>query len=271
MTEQYYQYPGDVREAMNFQCLHCNKIFTAPQGLDGHLTKVHKIDLRNFQYKKDWDITTETAGDYTPIVDRKPSTTISGDRRMKSKQEKTHNLECIVQGCGVIYSSSAGMSVHQIKAHGQGSRKDVNWRWSLKPTTINDLRSRAAQERKGIRTTAAAEPEERLNYKCLVTGCGQVVKSLPGIIGHLRRKHNQGARKSVNWERVKEPATQKGRDRTPIAAPAEQPQQPRAKRPYARRQPQQVVVTPDSTHIEIAATIRVPISVGQAEIITQEN
>lgn len=212
MTESYYNHPGEVREAMNFQCLHCDKIFTAPQGLDAHLQKVHNIDLRNFQFKVDWDVTKETAKDHTPTVNRKPSTIIySGDRRMKSRKEKTHNLECL--RCGEVYSSSPGMSGHTKRKHGEGAKINVNWQWSLKPTTISDLRSRAAQAEKGIGATAT----------------------------------------------------------TPI-------EQPRTKRKYTRRQPilaelkpSPLILSPDSKYIEIPAVIRVPISVGQAEIIAQES
>ncbi len=273
MTEQFYQHPGEVREARNFRCLHCNDIFTAPQGLDGHLSRVHNIDPRNLRYKEDWDVTTNVAGDYTPVENRQPSTYL-GDRIMKSRMETTHNLECIVAGCGKVYSSSPGMSGHQQRKHNQGAVKDVNWQWTKDPVTINDLRSRAAQERKGITVgaTAAAQPrtdikaEESFNLKCLVSRCGWVVGSLPGMVGHLRRKHNQGARKSVNWERTKEPLAQEGRGRTPT------PETPRTKRPYEKRQPgalqpSPLILSPDSKYIEIAAVIRVPISVGQAEII----
>ncbi len=213
MTEPYYNHTGEVREALNFRCLHCNDIFTAPQGLGGHLSRMHNIDPQNLQHKKDWDVTADIAGDYMPIENRKPSL-YSGDRKMKSKIELTHNLECLVPGCRAIYVSSAGMSVHQKKAHGnQGSVQDVNWRWTKEPTTINDKRSRAAQQRKGI-----------------------------------------GG-----------------------AAPPASAEQPRPKRKYTKRvksdvmMPTPLMLTPDSKFIEIAAVIRVPITIGQAEIIAQES
>ena len=206
MTEPYYNHPGEVREAKNFQCCHCPKILSTPQGLCGHLLRLHKIKPQDIQHKQDWEVTGRVADDNVPMptINRNVSTSsFSGDRRMKSKQEMTHNLECIVQGCGKVYSSSAGMTVHQRKAHGQGAKKDVNWHWTKKPTTINDLRSRAAQQRKGIGPADASV--------------------------------------------------------------VEQPQPP--KRKYVRRQP--LVLTPDSKTIEINAVIRVPISIGQAEILQE--
>ncbi len=196
-----YQHPGEVREALNFQCLHCNDIFTAPQGLDGHLSRVHNVDLRNLRYKKDWDVTTNVAGDYTPVENRQPSI-YSGDRIMKSEMELTHNLECLMPGCVAVYASTAGMSQHQKGEHDQGSKLKVNYQWTKKPITFKNKLAEAAQARKGIGMTAAPETS-------------------------------------------------------------------RTKRPYKRRQPQQqpIVITPHDKYIEIAAVIRVPISVGQAEII----
>lgn len=276
MAEPYYNHPGEVREAMNFQCLHCDKIFSTPQGLCGHLYRLHKIKTQDIQHKQDWEVTNKIADDNTPSpsINRNISTTISGDRRMKSKQELTYNLECIVPGCGKVYSSSAGMSMHQRKAHGQGSKRDVNWRWTKKPTTINDLRSRASQERKGIGKAAAEQPRtidtkaEGSNLKCLVEGCGRVLGSLPGMVGHLRRKHGQGARKSVNWARTNEPLAQEGRGRG-RTVPAST-KQPRTKRQPVMLQPSPLILSPDSKYIEIAAVIRVPITIGQAEILQEE-
>ena len=159
------------------------------------------------------------------------------------------------------------MSGHQKRVHGQGAKLSVNWQWTTEPVTINDLRSRAAQERKGIATPSTDQPrikpeaEGSLNFKCL--RCERVIGSLPGTVGHLRRVHNQGARKDVNWERTKEPITQRG--------PTTAAEAPRTKRSYTRRQPiapkpTSLVLSPDSKFIEIDAVIRVPIEIGQPEI-----
>lgn len=264
MTEPFYNHPGEVREAMNFRCLHCNKIFTSSQGLDAHLAQVHKTNLRNFQYKKDWDVTTEIAGNHLPIVGRK-STYKSGDRPMKSSAERKFNLKCLVEGCGAVYSSSAGMSQHQMKVHNQGSKRNVNWEWTTDPVTFKDKRAVAAQGRKGIGATATAgqsriktEVEGSLNFKCLI--CKRVIGSLSGMVSHLRRVHKQGPNKNVNWERTKEPITY--------------PTESYKRGSYKRRQqvvpaPTPLILSPDSKYIEINAVIRVPIEIGQPEILQQ--
>lgn len=38
-----YEKPGDVKAAVNYRCRECRKVFRTPQGLNGHITKVHKV------------------------------------------------------------------------------------------------------------------------------------------------------------------------------------------------------------------------------------
>ncbi len=197
MTESNYQYPGDVREPKNFQCCHCPKILSTPQGLCGHLYKVHNIEPQNVRHKTDWETTDEVADNNKPSINRNVS--ISGDKTMKSDDERKFNLKCLVEGCGKIYSSSVGMSQHQMSKHNQGSKQDENWEWTTDPVTFKNKRAMASQARKGIGTTATA------------------------------------------------------------------------KRPTRRQQvapkPTPLILSPDSKYIEISAVIRVPIEIGQPEIL----
>ena len=209
MAEPHYEHPGEVREAKNFQCLHCGKVFTTPQGLCGHLYRLHAIKAQDIQYQRDWEITNGIADDNepSPAINRTIST-FSGDKKMKSKQEMTHNLECIVEGCGKVYGSSAGVSNHQTRNHGQGSKIDVNWRWTKKPITYSDKRALAIQAKKGIESPDITER-------------------------HIDR-----------------PSPKRKYTRKPLAA-------------------DRVVVTPNSKFVDIPVVIRVPISIGEAEILQE--
>lgn len=52
-----YQKPNEVLEALNYRCLVCRKVFRTPQGLMGHLSKVHFIFVSYAEYGCDWGVT----------------------------------------------------------------------------------------------------------------------------------------------------------------------------------------------------------------------
>ena len=56
-----YDRPGDVKEELNFTCLQCRKVFRTPQGLCGHLSKHHHIDVFSITYGEDWALTKREA------------------------------------------------------------------------------------------------------------------------------------------------------------------------------------------------------------------
>ncbi len=53
--------PGDVQQARNYACKHCMGVFRTPQGLMGHLSKIHHIKPQRARYKKDWYLTQQLA------------------------------------------------------------------------------------------------------------------------------------------------------------------------------------------------------------------
>lgn len=97
MTTSNFLHPGEIRKATNLLCLHCNRVFIAPQGLGGHLLRVHKISPTNIQQGVDWEVTNQVADSYKYISNR------IGDGKMKSKMEETHNFECL--RCGAVLTS----------------------------------------------------------------------------------------------------------------------------------------------------------------------
>ncbi|MCJ7828747.1 MAG: hypothetical protein MUP81_03280 [Dehalococcoidia bacterium] len=146
-----YEHPGDVRQSWNYICLHCKKIFIAPQGLCGHLLRRHKIPPMAVQYKTDWDITDKEADYRKSVFARNINIQYTGDKKMKSRMEQQNNLECLICPPGAaVFASSAGISSHVNRKHRQGSKRDVNYRWTKLPVTTNNIRSRRSQEQKGI-------------------------------------------------------------------------------------------------------------------------
>ena len=140
MVTPTYQNPGEVREAKNFQCCHCSKICSTPQGLCGHLHRLHKIRTQDIQYKRDWETTDQVANDNEPSPAINRNISISGDRKMKSSKEREFNLKCLVcKKPDYICSSSAGMSTHQDRRHDQGSKQGENWEWTTEPVVSQSL------------------------------------------------------------------------------------------------------------------------------------
>lgn len=55
--------PGEVKEAVNFLCVKCNKVYKTPQGLMAHFYHSHKIRPNKVRYDKHWK-TTKRKADY---------------------------------------------------------------------------------------------------------------------------------------------------------------------------------------------------------------
>ena len=56
-----YENPGEVRIARNYRCLHCDAVFTTPQGINGHLCNQHGIEADQITHTVDWSTTKAVA------------------------------------------------------------------------------------------------------------------------------------------------------------------------------------------------------------------
>ena len=119
-------------------------------------------------------------------------------------------------------------------------------------------------------STMKSDDERKLNLKCLL--CSNVVySSSAGLSQHQKSKHNQGSKKGVNWDWTTDLVTFKNR-RAELSqqqkglVPSRRGPKPTIDRPRPQVE-RPFVLTPDQKFIEIPAVIRVPISIGQAEIL----
>jgi hypothetical protein len=92
---------------------------------------------------------------------------------------------------------------------------------------------------------------KKLNYKCLVKECSRVLGSPQGISSHLLKAHNK--KMKINKTYKKTTMAVNGRSI-------------RAQSKVTKRKP----IVPQSQYIDVQAIIRIPISLGQAMILSAE-
>lgn len=56
-----YTKPRDVKEAVNFLCLLCDRVYKTPQGLMAQFWKTHGLRPHRVLYGKHWKVTTRKA------------------------------------------------------------------------------------------------------------------------------------------------------------------------------------------------------------------
>lgn len=91
--------------------------------------------------------------------------------------------------------------------------------------------------------------------KCLI--CGEVKTTQNAMLYHLRTQHNKKMKKGTTWE-----YSTKTKKKTKKA---------KSKKQHLLIPPSKIpTITPNTKYIEITAVLRIPISIGQVEIIAAE-